>query len=145
MCEVVRFRRCCGRFSVQDCCPIVVYHLSQADTERGWGESGGMRWHLSGAWESSSHCVVVKLLLALRVPLLLDSILKNHIDLAWQGIESYPCSTSLGLDATSLRRRIAVADKMRERRRRSSASSAALRDGRNLKCKICLFLRSVGI
>lgn len=65
-----------------------------------------------------------------------DCIVKSH----WSGLtRRWVLSPQRKLRGWRYRlRRIVAADKMRERRR-SSASSAALRDGRNLKCKIGLF------
>lgn len=102
---------------------------------------GGGRSHFGAVLEHEEGlCAVVLPHLAIQAPLS-DCIVKSH----WSGLtRRWVLSPQCKLRGWRHRlRRIAAADKMRERRR-SSASSAALRDGRNLKCKIGLFCDQLG-
>lgn len=130
MCEVVRFRRCswwvlctrllldCGILFEQDRYRVVLRITSE---------------QCLSLFEEEICCCAA---------LLSDCIVKSH----WSGLtRRWVLSPQRELRGWRHRlRRIAVEDKMRERRR-SSSSSAALGDGRNIKCKTGLFLRSVGI
>lgn len=114
-----------GRFT----CLIVDFWAGRID--RGWRSISTCRGGL---------CAVVVPCLALRASLS-DRIVESH----WSSLtRRWVLSPQRKLRGWRHRlRRIAAADKMRERRR-SSASSAALRDGRNLKCKIGLFCDQLG-
>lgn len=131
MCEVVRFRRCswqvlCTRLLLD--CGILFEPVRYMEVVRITFE------HVEG---SMSCCSAT---LGYTGPLS-DCIVKSH----WSGLtRRWVLSPQRKLRGWRHRlRRIAAADKMRERRR-SSASSAALRDGRNLKCKIGLFCDQLG-
>lgn len=131
MCEVVRFRRCswqvlCTRLLLD--CGILFEQDRYTEVVRITFE------HVHVL------CAVVQPSSATRA-LLSDGVVKSH----WSGLtRRWVLSPQCKLRGWRHRlRRIAAADKMRERRR-SSASSAALRDGRNLKCKIGLFCDQLG-
>lgn len=100
---------------------------------RGWKSHFGASEHVEG--------VMCRCCATLGSAGLLDCIVKSH----WSSLtRRWVLSLQRKLRGWRYRlRRIAAADKMRERRR-SSASSAALRDGRNLKCKIGLFCDQLG-